>query len=51
MHYWFYHKFGYYTCPCGSSWFAELDKDSYDRYITKYKPIIDAFEIWAEKQR
>lgn len=51
MHYWFHYKFGYYTCPCGSSWFTVVDKDSYDRYITEYKPIIDAFAIWMVEQR
>ena len=51
MHYWFHHKFGYYTIPCGSSWFTELTEDCYNRYIERYKPIIDAFEQWKIKQR
>ena len=51
MHYWFHHKFGYFTCPCGSSWFTELDENSYNKYIKRYKPIIDSFEEWLKQQR
>lgn len=51
MHYWFHHKFGYYTVPCGAAWFAELTEDFYNRYIERYKPIIDAFEQWKIEQR
>ena len=51
MHYWFHYKFGYYTCPCGSSWFTVVDKDSYDSYITKYKPVLDFFATWATDQK
>lgn len=51
MHYWFHYKFGYYTSPCGSSWFTVVDKDSYNSYITKYKPILDFFVTWAIDQR
>lgn len=51
MHYWFHHTFGYYTCPCGSSWFAELDKESYENYIEKYKPVIEEYINWCEQQR
>ena len=51
MHYWFHHKFGHFTCPCGCSWFAELDEESYNSYIEEYKPVIDAFEQWKIEQR
>lgn len=51
MHYWFHHKFGYFTCPCGSSWFAELGEEFYNKYIEDYKPVLKAFEQWKIKQR
>lgn len=51
MHYWFHHKFGYFTIPCGMSWFTELNEDSYNRYIEIYKPVINAFEEWMKQQR
>ena len=51
MHYWFHNKFGYFTMPCGCGWFAELDKDCYDEYISRYQPVIDAFEQWKTEQR
>lgn len=51
MHYWFHNKFGYYTCPCGCSWFAELSKECYESYIGEYIPIFKAFENWCREQR
>ena len=51
MHYWFHHKFGYFTCPVGMSWFAEVSESSYNNYIENYKPIINAFEQWLWSQR
>lgn len=51
MHYWFHYKFGYFTCPCGCGWFAELDEKSYNDYIKRYKPVIKAFEQWKIEQR
>ena len=51
IHYWFNHAFGYYTCPCGSSWFAELDKELYDDYIKEYIPVLEEYSKWCEQQR
>ena len=51
MHYWFHHKFGYYTCPCGSAWFSELGIEYYNSYIKRYQPVINAFEQWKIEQR
>lgn len=51
MHYWFHNEFGYYTCPCGCSWFSELGEDSYNLYIETYKPVFEAYAKWCEKQR
>lgn len=50
MHYWFHHKFGNYTCPCGIGWYAEVSKSIYESYLQKYQPIIDAYENWKIKQ-
>lgn len=51
MHYWFHHKFGYFTMPCGSGWFTELDKESYERYMKRYLPVREAFVKWKIEQR
>jgi hypothetical protein len=51
MHYWFHHRFGYFTCACGCGWFTELDEESYNNYIERYKPVINAFEQWKMEQR
>ena len=44
MHYWFHHRFGYFTCPVGMSWFAEVSENSYNEYIKEYEPVLNAFE-------
>ena len=51
MHYWFHHKFHYFTKPVGMAWFAEVKESSYNDYIEEYKPVIDAFEKWLWSQR
>lgn len=51
MHYWFHHKFHYFTKPVGMAWFAEVKENSYNDYIEEYKPVIDAFEKWLWSQR
>lgn len=51
MHYWFHNKFGCFTFPCGLSWFAECDEETFNKYIEKYKPIFDAFIEWCREQR
>ena len=51
MHYWFHHRFGYFTCPVGMSWFAEVNENSYNEYIKEYEPVLNAFEEWKIKQR
>ena len=51
MHYWFHHRFGYFTCPVGMSWFAEVSENSYNEYIKEYEPVLNAFEEWKIKQR
>ena len=52
LHYWFHNKFGFNTCPCGSSWFAEFkDQEFYDEYIEKYKPVLQAYNKWCVDQR
>lgn len=51
LHYWFHNKYGYYTCPCGSCWFEELGKESYDSYIKEYEQVFDYFSKWCEEQR
>ena len=52
LHYWFHNKFkDFYTCTCGSGWFASLGKECYEGYIEKYKPVFEAYANWYEKQR
>lgn len=51
MHYWFHHKFGYFTIPCGSGWFVESDQESYEIYMERYFPVLDAFINWTIRQR
>lgn len=51
MHYWFHHKFHYFTIPVGMAWFAEVRESSYNNYIEGYKPVINAFEQWLWSQR
>lgn len=52
MHYWLHHKYLCYTLPVGCSWFCDLDSpESYDIYISEYKPVIDAYTLWQIKQR
>ena len=51
LHFWFHNKFGFYTCPCGSGWFANLSKESYEEYISEYKPLFEAYNEWCIKQR
>lgn len=51
LHYSFHNKFGFYTCPCGMEWFANLDKECYEGYIKKYEPLLKAYIDWLIKQR
>ncbi len=51
LNYWFHNQFGFYTCPCGSGWFAELGEDCYNDYITKYIPLFEAYSEWCTRQR
>lgn len=51
MHYWIHHRFGYFTCPVGSSWFAEVSENTYNKYIEKFKPVLNALEEWKIEQR
>lgn len=51
MHKWFHDKFGYFTCPIGCSWFAEVEKDIYINYINRFKPVFEDFNKWQYEQR
>ena len=52
LHYWFHHKYGFNTCPCGSGWFANFEEEEYyNEYIEKYKPLFKAYNEWCVKQR
>ena len=51
IHYWLHHKYQCYTLPVGCGWFCELGEDSYNRYIEKWQPVIEAYENWVMEQR
>ena len=51
MHYWLHHKFNCYTLPVGCAWFCELTEDSYNSYIDRFKPVIDAYTNWQIEQQ
>lgn len=42
----------YNTLPVGCGWFCDLnDPESYEKYIEKYKPVIESYENWKINQR
>ena len=51
LNYWFHHKFGFNTMPCGCGWFAELSEETYNEYEQEWMPLFMAYADWCEKQR
>lgn len=44
LHHWFHDRFGYSTRPVGISWFSECSEQEHNDYISRYMPVIKAYE-------
>lgn len=49
---WTEHTLGIRTCPVGCGWSNyQCSQESFDRYVEKYKPVLEDFYKWQLAQR